>query len=413
MGAVFRPYSPSDSLQSDRSSGDRQRHREKLRKALKENIADVISEQSIIGRGADSIVKVPIRGIKEFRFVFGQNTPKVAQGDGGSEPGQKVGKIQKEGKSGEGEAGNMPGEDYYETEVSLEELVEIMFEDLELPDLESKPLRSIEAEYTHKRSGTKRVGIRAHLDRKKTVKNRIKRRFAKEKFENDAADEDATPLGAETVRKRFPFDQRDFRYHRHKPDVRYESNAVVICIMDTSGSMNVMKKYLARCFFFLLYQFVRLKYQQTELVFVAHDTQAKEVTEDDFFHRGESGGTMISSGYQKALDIIHDRFDPSLWNVYAFHCSDGDNFQEDIPKTLALTKELCAACNLFGYGEIKPTGGVSWGTPMLKHFDDISEKNFTTLGITSKSDIWPKFKAFLSRDKQKIASSINVFDPTR
>jgi len=412
MGAIFRPYSPSDSLQSDRSSGDRQRHREKLRKALKENIADVISEQSIIGRGADSIVKVPIRGIKEFRFVFGQNTPKVAQGDGNSEPGQKVGKIQQDRKPGDGEAGNMPGEDYYETEVSLEELVEIMFEDLELPDLESKPLRAIEAEYTHKRSGTKRVGIRAHLDRKKTAKNRIKRKFAKEKVEKDHLAKEAALQSEKKASERFPFDQRDFRYHRHKPDIRYESNAVVICIMDTSGSMNVMKKYLARCFFFLLYQFVRLKYQQTELVFIAHDTQAKEVSEDDFFHRGESGGTMISSGYQKALDIIHDRFDPSLWNVYAFHCSDGDNFQEDIPKTLALTKELCAACNLFGYGEIKPTGGVSWGTPMLKHFDDISEKNFTTLGISSKSDIWPKFKAFLSRDRQKAESSINVFDPT-
>ncbi|MBL4739880.1 MAG: DUF444 family protein [Sneathiella sp.] len=412
MGAVFRPYSPSDSLQSDRSSGDRQRHREKLRRALKENIADVISEQSIIGRGADSIVKVPIRGIREFRFVFGQNTPKVAQGDGNSEPGQKVGKVKQDSQAGDGEAGNMPGEDYYETEVSLEELVEIMFEDLELPDLESKPLRSIEAEYTHKRSGTKRVGVRAHLDRKKTVKNRIKRKFAKEKYEKNSAEDDGIPLEEEIVRKRFPFEKRDFRYHRHKPDIRYESNAVVICIMDTSGSMNVMKKYLARCFFFLLYQFVRLKYQQTELVFIAHDTLAKEVSEDDFFHRGESGGTMISSGYQKALDIIHDRFDPTLWNIYAFHCSDGDNFQEDIPKTLALAKELCGACNLFGYGEIKPTGGVSWGTPMLKHFDDISEKNFTTLGISSKSDVWPKFKAFLSRDRQKSDSSIDVFDPT-
>lgn len=413
MGAVFRPHSPSDSLQSDRTSGDRQRHREKLREALKENIADVISEQSIIGRGADSIVKVPIRGIKEYRFVYGQNNPRVAQGDGDSEPGQKVGKTEQPGKSGEGEAGNMPGEDYYETDVTLEELVDIMFEDLELPDLESKPLRAIEAEYTHKRSGTKRVGIRAHLDKKKTAKNRIKRRFAQERIEKARTDS-STPVESDTEDdKRFPFTQKDFRFHRFKPDIRYESNAVVICIMDTSGSMNVMKKYLARSFFFLLYQFVRLKYRTTELVFIAHDTQAKEVNEDDFFHRGESGGTMISSGYQKALNIIQNRFDPSLWNVYAFHCSDGDNFQEDIPKTMALTKELCECCNLFGYGEIKPTGGVSWGTPMLKHFDDIHADNFTTVGISSKADVWPKFKAFLSREREKSGQTTTVFDPTK
>ncbi|MBL4908393.1 MAG: DUF444 family protein [Sneathiella sp.] len=412
MGAVFRPHSPSDSLQSDRTSGDRQRHREKLREALKENIADVISEQSIIGRGADSIVKVPIRGIKEYRFVYGQNNPRVAQGDGNSEPGQKVGKTDQSGKSGDGKAGNMPGEDYYETDVTLEELVDIMFEDLELPDLESKPLRAIEAEYTHKRSGTKRVGIRAHLDKKRTAKNRLKRRFVQEKIDNarPAVEPENTDDGGE--KPSFPFNQKDFRYHRHKPDIRYESNAVVICIMDTSGSMNVMKKYLARSFFFLLYQFVKLKYRTTELVFIAHDTQAKEVNEDDFFHRGESGGTMISSGYQKALDIIHSRFDPSLWNVYAFHCSDGDNFQEDIPKTMALTKELCRYCNLFGYGEIKPTGGVSWGTPMLKHFDDVKADNFTTVGISSKADIWPKFRAFLSREREKTGHTTNVFDPT-
>lgn len=412
MGAVFRPHSPSDSLQSDRTSGDRQRHREKLREALKENIADVISEQSIIGRGADSIVKVPIRGIKEYRFVYGQNNPRVAQGNGDSEPGQKVGKTEQPGNAGDGEAGNMPGEDYYETDVTLEELVDIMFEDLELPDLESKPLRAIEAEYTHKRSGTKRVGIRAHLDKKRTAKSRLKRRFAQERVQSGRTDAEKSDAEENGEEKRFPFAQKDFRYHRHKPDIRYESNAVVLCIMDTSGSMNVMKKYLARSFFFLLYQFVRLKYRTTELVFIAHDTQAKEVNEDDFFHRGESGGTMISSGYQKALDIIHNRFDPSLWNIYAFHCSDGDNFQEDIPKTMTLARELCDCCNLFGYGEIKPTGGVSWGTPMLKHFDEVRSDNFTTVGISSKADVWPKFKAFLSREREKSSHTADIFDPT-
>jgi len=403
MGAIFRPYSPSDSLQSDRSSGDRQRHREKLREVLKGNIADVISEQSIIGRGPDSIVKVPIRGIKEYRFVYGQNQPRVAQGNGESEQGQKVGKAEGSGNPEDGQAGNMPGEDYYETDVSLEELVEIMFEDLELPDLESRPLRAIEAEYTHKRSGTKRVGIRAHLDKKKTAKSRIKRRFVKQKVEN-ARSQGALAEDEEEETQRFPFNQKDFRYHRHKPDIRYESNAVVLCIMDTSGSMNVMKKYLARCFFFLLYQFVRLKYRQTELVFIAHDTVAKEVNEDDFFHKGESGGTMISSGYQKALDIIQDRFDPSLWNVYAFHCSDGDNFQEDIPKTMELAGKLCVNCNLFGYGEIKPTGSIAWGTPMLEKYDDFKASNFATICITSKADVWPKFKAFLSREREKSTS---------
>ena len=110
--------------------------------------------------------------------------------------------------------------------------------------------------------------------------------------------------------------------------------------MDTSGSMDTMKKYLARSFFFLLYQFIVSKYRNVEIVFIAHHTEAHEVTEEEFFHKGESGGTFISSGYQKALEIIAARYHPSLWNVYAFHCSDGDNFDSDNAAALRDAKEL-------------------------------------------------------------------------
>ena len=105
--------------------------------------------------------------------------------------------------------------------------------------------------------------------------------------------------------------RRDLTYRRLRQDTREESNAVVLCVMDTSGSMDRLKKYLARSFFFLLYQFVCTKYQNVQLVFIGHHTKAKEVSEDEFFHKGESGGTMISSGYKKALEIIHDRFPSS------------------------------------------------------------------------------------------------------
>ena len=125
-------------------------------------------------------------------------------------------------------------------------------------------------------------------------------------------------------------------------DEREESNAVVVCIMDTSGSMDRLKKYLARSFFFLLFQFLCTKYKAVEIVFIAHHTQAKEVTEEEFFHKGESGGTLISSGYRKALDVIQQRYHPEHWNVYAFHCSDGDNFESDNEEALKAARELCA-----------------------------------------------------------------------
>ena len=182
-------------------------------------------------------------------------------------------------------------------------------------------------------------------------------------------------------------------------DTKKESNAVVLCVMDTSGSMDTMKKYLARSFFFLLYQFIVTKYRNVEIVFIAHHTEANEVTEEEFFHKGESGGTFISSGYQKALDIIASRYHPSLWNLYAFHCSDGDNFDSDNPAALRAAKELADVCNLFGYGEIKPLGSRYYESSMLNIFRRLEADNFQTVLIERKEDIWPSFKAFLAKDR--------------
>src|SRR6185503_3385752 len=128
--SIFRPFVPADAERSDRSAGDRARHRLKLRESIRDNIADIIAEESIIGKDRGKIIKVPIRGIREFRFVYGENTPGVGQGDGKSQQGQVVGKAKGQQGSGEGKAGDQPGTDYYETDVTLEELIDIMFEDL-------------------------------------------------------------------------------------------------------------------------------------------------------------------------------------------------------------------------------------------------------------------------------------------
>ena len=199
--------------------------------------------------------------------------------------------------------------------------------------------------------------------------------------------------------RRFPFHDDDLIYRHMITDTRKESNAVVLCLMDTSGSMDTMKKYLARSFFFLLYQFICTKYRNVEIAFIAHHTEAKEVTEEEFFHKGESGGTFISSAYLKALDIIQARYHPSLWNIYAFHCSDGDNFDSDNPQALRAARELSDVCNLFGYGEIKPLGSRYYESSMLNIFRRLDADNFQTVLIERKEDIWPSFKAFLAKDR--------------
>jgi hypothetical protein len=400
---IFRPYT-STSQRSDRSARDRARHREKIKDSIRDNIGDIIAEESIIGRDRSKIIKIPIRSIKEYRFIYGDNSPGVAQGDGKQKPGDVVGQQPQDGEGKDGKAGDGPGIDALETEVSLEEVIKLMFDDLELPELERKALHEVVSDDSMRRKGHRHVGIRPRLDKKETAKNRIKRRLA------------ARGRGSTTLRKgvtnsdddepRFPFHRNDMRYFHIVPSEEEYSNAVVFCIMDTSGSMGTVKKYLARSFYFLLYQFVKQKYENVEVVFIAHHTEAKEVTEEEFFHKVESGGTYISSGYRRALDIIADRYHPSLWNIYAFHCSDGDNFYSDNEKSLAAARELCDICNLFGYGEIKPAGSTYYSGSMIEVFNQITHDNFKIVLIEKKEDLWEGFKSFLSKDRKARVNTV-------
>ncbi|MGH7775240.1 MAG: sporulation protein YhbH [Candidatus Binatia bacterium] len=388
METIFRSYHPSSAERSDRSAGDRLRHRQKVREAIRQNIADIIAEESIIGKDRDHIIKVPIRGVKEYRFIYGENVPGVGQGGEGTQPGQVIGKGKESGQ--DQRAGDRPGVDYYETDVTLEELTDIMFEDLELPYLERKHLRELEIEKQYRRKGYRKKGIRVRLDKRRTALSRLKRKKATQR-------EETTNLRPQ----RFPFHNDDLTYRHTVNEIRRESNAVVLCIMDTSGSMDTMKKYLARSFFFLLYRFLCTRYQNVEIVFIAHHTEAREVTEEEFFHKGESGGTFISSGYYKALEIIHQRYHPSLWNIYVFHCSDGDNFESDNPAALQGAKQIADVANLFGYGEIKPLGSGYYGSSMIHFFSQLQTDNFQTVQIQRKEDIWPSFKAFLTKDRAR------------
>lgn len=373
---------------TDRSQWDRKRHRQLVEDAIKKNVGGIVAEESIIGQNKDKKIKIPIKGIKEYRFVYGNNNGGTASGSGGEQRGQVIGKNGRQGRGQEsGQAGSEPGEDIYETEITLDELVQYLFEDLNLPDLERKKFSQVETERNYKRSGFQRKGIPPRLAKKRSVIEKLKRQQTAQHGRDVPAGEGDS---------RVPFREDDLRYFRVKTEPDRHSNAVVICIMDTSGSMEQTRKYLARSFFFLLYQFVRYKYEHVEVTFIAHTTEAKEVNEDEFFHRGESGGTYISSGYAKALEVIEQRYNPGLWNIYAFHCSDGDNWNEDNPKAVELARQLCSIGNLFGYVEV---GVKHWISTVKREFDDkIQAANFITARMADKEDVWPVFKQILEKD---------------
>ena len=384
--AIFKDR---DMSQSDRSAWDRKRHRQLVEESIKKNLGDIIAEESIIGQSKDKKIKIPIKGIKEYQFIYGKNTGGTGTGTGGEQKGQVLGKASGQQEAGLGQPGNDPGEDVYETEVTIEELTNYLFEDLQLPDIERKKFALIESEYKFKRSGFQRKGISPRLNKKRSTIQKLKRTQMNKRDPQDSE--------VEPIPDRIPFHEDDLRYSRIKKDVRKHSNAIIICIMDTSGSMDQTKKYLARSFYFLLYQFVRWKYEHVEVAFIAHTTEAHEVNEDDFFHRGETGGTYISSGYTKALEIIEQRYNPSIWNIYAFHCSDGDNWSEDNSKAVDLAKQLCNISNLFGYCEINTN--KMYGSSISKEYEKhLNLDNFVIVTMNSKADIWPAFRKILDKE---------------
>lgn len=410
--AIFKEF---DSGGKDRSAEDRRRHRELVEEAIKKNIGNIIAQESIIGQNRDKKIKIPIKGIKEFQFIYGKNVPGVGSGDGSEKRGDKVGED-RSGQKGQrdGRAGNQEGEDIYETEVTIEEIINYLFDDLNLPDIDRKKLSQIESVKGHKNLGYQRKGIPPRLAKKRSVIEKIKRRQGylrsrKELEAQESADDMENPgeqaeapgsltLPTPTIEGRFPFMEDDLRYRRIRETRKKDFNAVVLCIMDVSGSMDQTKKYMARSFYFLLYQFLRLKYENVEVVFIAHTTTAKEVTENEFFHKGESGGTYISSGYEKALEVIEERYNPANWNIYAFHCSDGDNWTEDNKKAVELALKLCEVCNLFGYGEIVP-GYYSSGSTIKSEFQkNIKKGNFSIVTMSKKDDVFSGLKKLLEKE---------------
>ncbi|MGE5558782.1 MAG: sporulation protein YhbH [Bacillota bacterium] len=386
--AIFREYNSGG---KDRTAEDRRRHRQLVEEAIKKNLHQIIAEESIIGQSKDKKIKIPIKGLKEYQFIYGKNKEGVGTGTGQEKRGDVIGREIMENAQGQRRAGSEPGEDIYETEITIDDLVNFIFEDLALPYLERRKFFDLQTISNFKRSGYRTKGIPPRLAKRRSVIEKIKRKQNFRREQN--ADETGEP-------ERFPFREDDLRYHYLKVEKHPQSNAVVICIMDTSGSMDQSKKYLARSFYFLLYQFLMLKYALVEVVFISHTTVAKEVNEGEFFHRVESGGTFISSGYEKALDIIEERFNPAVWNIYTFHTSDGDNWREDNEKALVLAKKLCETCNLFGYGEIDPDAVPGESTISKVFLENLDYDNFTVVTITGKEDVLPALKKILTLDEE-------------
>ncbi|MFC0272190.1 sporulation protein YhbH [Metabacillus herbersteinensis] len=363
---------------------DQVRHQEKVQEAIRNNLPDLITEESIIMSNGKDVVKIPIRSLDEYKIRYNYDKNKhVGQGDGESSVGDVVARDGSPGEKGPGKgqgAGDQAGEDYYEAEVSMMELEEALFRELELPNLQQKERDEIVIEDIEF-NDIRRTGLMGNIDKKRTMLSAYKRNAM---------------TGAPSFHPIYP---EDLKFKTWNEIVKPESKAVVIAMMDTSGSMGIWEKYMARSFFFWMTRFLRTKYETVEIEFIAHHTEAKIVTEEDFFSKGESGGTICSSAYRKALEVIDEKYHPSRFNIYPFHFSDGDNLTSDNARCVKLVGELMKVSNMFGYGEVNQYNRHS---TLMSAYKNINDEKFRHYILKQKVDVFQAMKSFFRQEEKQM-----------
>ncbi|WP_318614303.1 sporulation protein YhbH [Sporosarcina sp. YIM B06819] len=355
---------------------DQERHMDKVKEAIRSNLPDLISEENIVMSNGRDVIKIPIRSLDEYKIRYNHDKSKhVGQGDGSSQVDDVVASGGKQAQNGQGQgkqAGDQAGQDYYEAEVSMEEIEDILFDELELPNLEQKEQAEITDEEIEF-NDIRKKGLLGNIDKKRTILTAIKRNAIKGKAQIA------------------PIHNDDLRFKTWNNIEKPESQAVVLMMMDTSASMGNFEKYMARSFFFWMMKFLHTKYETVEIEFIAHHTEAKVVTQEDFFSKGESGGTICSSAYEKALELIKQHYHPSRYNIYPFHFSDGENMSSDNDKCMKLVHELMEVSSLFGYGEVN------------------AHSRFSTLMATYKKIEHPKFRHYILKENKDVYHALKKF----
>jgi sporulation protein YhbH len=366
-------------LPHDAGRRDAQHHRERLRKKITEQLKERIGEEDIIASGPEKKVRVPIKGTKRWQFILDRGQGQgVGQGDG--EPGDVLGPGGD--APGPGEAGTEPGEELYEVWLDMDDVEELLFSELELPRLKPKSGADLEAAQTVY-DQIARKG--PQLDKKSTLRENLLRN----------AKRGRVALGG--------IDKPDLRYLSYREVPKPRNRAVIFLAMDVSGSMNVERKRMARLFFYWCVQFLRSRYEQTEIVFVAHTTEAREVNEEEFFSRVESGGTKVSSVFDAVLGMQRNRYPADDWNVYVLHVSDGDNFAADNARTLELIRTLTEVASLVGYLEVASSAGGSHKLSTYYEREASDVDGFVFAQAADDRELWPALKRFFVKDDVEAA----------
>ena len=357
-----------------RGARDWLRHNEKVREAVRSHLPDAIAGGDVLSGGTKTI-RVPVRMLEHYHFRLRSPEQPQGVGQGAAKPGDTLGPPDGSPASGKGGGGRNDGGFEFLLEFKVDDIVDWLWEEMKLPNLRARVGRAEETDWI--REGWDRHGARSRLDRRRSMRESIKRRGVQ---------------SADSPR----FTDDDLRFRQLTRREQPATQAVVFFLMDVSASMSDRDRQLAKSFFFWAVQGLRRQYRHLDTVFVAHTTEAWEFNEEEFFKVSGSGGTVTSAGLKKVREIISARFDPGRYNVYLFYASDGDNASSDHADAEAALGEIAALANYAGYLEVSATPQSRLNSECGALFKALADagKPAASFSISRFEDIWDAVRHF-------------------
>ncbi len=359
---------------------DHQRFRNIIKGRIRKDLRRFLTRGELIGREGKKAISIPVAGIDPPHFRYGDNDDSgVGAGEG------KAGDQADTQGDGVGPGGDQEGKHILEVEVSLDELADILGEELQLPRIEPKGRKQITSQ-RDRYIGIRQTGPESLRHFKRTYRRALRRQIMTGIYDPD--------------NPRIIFERSDKVFRSWKTVMSPQSNAVIIYMMDVSGSMGDEQKELVRLEAFWIDAWLRRNYQGIESRYIVHDVRAGEVDRDTFYRIREDGGTRISSAFKAARDLLENQYVTDEWNVYLFHFSDGDNSSEsDSRECCQMLKEvLLPMCNMFGYCQVASAYGSGNFINVLHEYVPDEEKLITSR-VNNKDDIYDSIKAFFSTGK--------------
>ncbi len=362
-----------------RGTRDWLRHNEKVREAVREQLPELVAGSDVLSRPENRTVKVPVRFMEHYRFRLRDPSEQSGAGQGSASPGDVLRPAQParpgQGQKGSGEG---DGEIRFVLEFKVDEILDWLWDELQLPNLEPREGGGVEDDELV-REGWDRRGARSRLDRRRTMKESLKRRSAQ--------GEGAVPIAND-----------DLRFRQLARRRRPTTNAAVFLVLDVSSSMDDHCRRLAKTFFFWALQGIRRQFSSIETVFIAHSIEAWEFEEADFFQVHGQGGTRSSTGFSLAGDVLDERYDPSRYNCYLFYATDGHNFSEDRERAAEQLRRLAPAMNFFGYVEVSHQNHRRLDTEVAGLWRQLVANAHPagSYSLTGDADVWPAIKAFFT-----------------